>query len=401
MSGIKEKFLRYVKIDTQSTSETDAVPSTKKQFDLARLLEQELLKLGAADVRVDEHCYVWATVPANDETPRPVIGLIAHLDTVDEVSGANVKPVSTPNYDGGDIVMGPGYTLSPKEYPALLRYVGQEILCTDGTTLLGADDKAGVAEIMTLVEKLQQDAAPKHGKIRICFTPDEEVGNGTAFFDVPAFGADFAYTVDGGPVGEINYENFNAADAFIHFDGISVHPGTARGLMKNASELAMELHHMLPAFQNPACTDGYEGFYHLHRISGTVDQAELHYILRDHDMQKFEQKKELIRAAVTYMKHKHGANAVELRLQDSYFNMKEKIPSALIERLENAMRKAGVEPYCSPIRGGTDGARLSYDGLPCPNICTGGHNFHGRYEFISVQAMEKVVEILLQLVCAA
>lgn len=401
MSGVKEKFLRYVKVDTQSAGETEAVPSTVRQFDLARLLEQELLALGAADVRVDEHCYVWATVPANDDAPRPVIGLIAHLDTVDEVSGANVKPVLTPNYGGGDIAMGPGYTLSPKEYPELLNYVGQEIICTDGSTLLGADDKAGVAEIMALVEMLMGDGAPKHGKIRICFTPDEEVGNGTAFFDIPAFGADFAYTVDGGPVGEINYENFNAADAFIHIDGVSVHPGTARGLMKNASELAMELHRMLPAFQNPACTDGYEGFFHLHRMSGTVDHADMHYILRDHDMTKFDKKKALISAAVDYMNHKHGGGTVGLRLQDSYFNMKEKIDHALIERLENAMKKAGAEPYCSPIRGGTDGARLSYDGLPCPNICTGGHNFHGRYEFISVEAMEKVVEILLHLVCAA
>jgi len=401
MSGVKEKFLRYVKVDTQSAGETEAVPSTTRQFDLARLLEQELLALGAADVRVDEHCYVWATVPSNDGAPRPAIGLIAHLDTVDEVSGANVNPVLTPNYDGGDIAMGPGYTLSPKEYPKLLNYIGQEIICTDGSTLLGADDKAGVAEIMALVETLQGNDALKHGKICICFTPDEEVGNGTAFFDIPAFGADFAYTVDGGPVGEINYENFNAADAFIHIDGVSVHPGTARGLMKNASELAMELHRMLPAFQNPACTDGYEGFFHLHSISGTVDHADLHYILRDHDMTKFEQKKALITAAVAYMNHKHGADTVDLRLRDSYFNMKEKINPALIERLENAMKKAGVEPYCAPIRGGTDGARLSYDGLPCPNICTGGHNFHGRYEFISVQAMEKVVEILLHLVCAA
>ncbi len=394
METVKDRFLRYVRIDTQSEDDTDKVPSTQKQFDLARLLRSELLAMGAEDVRLDEHCYVTATVPANDPAPRPVIGLIAHMDTVDAVSGTNVNPVITSDYDGGDIFMGQGYRLSPASYPDLKRYQGQEIICTDGSTLLGADDKAGVAEIMTLCERLLGAGAPKHGRIRICFTPDEEVGNGVNYFDVPAFGADFAYTVDGGELGDINYENFNAADAAVHINGVSVHTGSARGLMKNASLLAIELHQMLPEFENPACTDMYEGFYHLHRINACVDHADVLYILRDHDRQKFEKKKALFQAAVEYMNQKYGSGTVELTLRDTYYNMKEKIDGTLIERLKAAMLKAGVQPLCSPIRGGTDGARLSYMGLPCPNICTGGHNFHGRYEFISVQAMEKVVDIL-------
>ncbi|MDO4573436.1 MAG: peptidase T [Clostridia bacterium] len=399
MSSVKERFLRYVQIDTQSEDDVEAVPSTEKQFDLARLLEKELRALGAEDVRLDGHCCLTAAIPASDGRPRPVIGLIAHMDTVDAVSGANVRPVLTPGYDGGDIAMGPGYVLSPRQYPYLARYKGQEIICSDGSTLLGADDKAGVAEIMALAERLLQGKTGPHGRIRIAFTPDEEVGRGVDYFDVKDFGADFAFTVDGGALGDINFENFNAADAAVHIQGVSVHTGTARGLMRNASLLAMELNAMLPPFEDPACTDGYEGFYHLHRVSGCVDHADMLYILRDHDRNRFEERKALFAAAVAYMNRKYGEGTVELRITDTYYNMKEKIDPALVERIKEAMRRSGVEPLPSPIRGGTDGARLSYAGLPCPNICTGGHNFHGRYEFISTEAMEKVVEILENLVC--
>ena len=398
MESVKDRFLRYVKIDTQSEHHVDKIPSTDKQFVLCRLLRDELLALGAADVQLDPHGYVTATIPANTNKSAPVIGLLSHVDTSDAVSGANVKPLLTPNYAGGDIDMGNGYVLSPTDSPALLTHIGEEIICTDGTTLLGADDKAGVAEIMTFAEHMLSPHAPEHGKIRIGFTPDEEVGRGVDLFDVPAFGADFGYTVDGGAMGEINYECFNAASAEIRIQGRSTHTGSAKGRMVNASLLAMELHDLLPRFENPACTDEYEGFFHLERLDSHVDSAYLYYLLRDHNAEKFAQKKALIEKACAYMNEKYGAGTVSLELADSYYNMKTKVPKFIVEAAKRAMEAVGITPFCAPIRGGTDGSRLSYMGLPCPNLCTGGHNFHGRYEFISTQAMEKVVQILEALV---
>ena len=394
METVKERFLRYVKIDTQSRQDMDAIPSTKKQFDLAKLLFGELTALGAQDVALDEHGYVTATIPANTEKNAPVVGLLAHMDTSDAVSGANVKPVLTPNYDGGDIAMSEGYVLSPKTSAELLDHIGEEIICSDGTTLLGADDKAGVAEIMTLCERLLSPGAPEHGALRIGFTPDEEVGRGVDLFDVARFNADLAYTVDGGALGEINYECFNAASAKIHIQGVSTHTGSARGRMVNASLVCMELHDLLPRFENPACTSDYEGFFHLERISGCPDHADLYYLIRDHDAEKFEHKKELMRQACSFLNRKYGDGTVSLDLRDTYFNMKQKIDRSIVEAAERAMESVGMQPRLEPIRGGTDGARLSYMGLPCPNLCTGGYNFHGRYEFISAESMEKVVDML-------
>ena len=398
MESVKDRFLRYVKIDTESEQHVDKIPSTDKQLDLCRLLRDELLAIGATDVALDPHGYVTATIPANTKKSAPVVGLLAHVDTADGVTGANVNPVLTKDYAGGEIDMGNGYTLSPVEFPSLLLHIGEEIISTDGTTLLGADDKAGVAEIMTFAAHMLAPDAPEHGKIRIGFTPDEEVGRGVDLFDVAAFGADFGYTVDGGTLGEINFECFNAASAEIRIQGRSIHTGSAKGKMINASLLAMELHELLPRFANPACTEAYEGFFHLERLESRVDSAYLYYLLRDHDMEKFEQKKTLIEKACSFMNDKYGAGTVSLKLEDTYYNMKSKVPMEIVTAAERAMESVGVTPFCAPIRGGTDGSRLSYMGLPCPNLCTGGHNFHGRYEFISTQAMEKVVEILIALV---
>lgn len=398
MESVKDRFLRYVKIDTESEHHVDKIPSTDKQLDLCRLLAEELRAIGAVDVAMDPHGYVTATIPANIAKRAPVIGLLAHVDTVDAVSGANVKPVLTKNYAGGDIDMGNGYTLSPAASPSLLQHIGEEIICTDGTTLLGADDKAGVAEIMTFAEHMLAPNAPEHGKIRVGFTPDEEVGRGVDLFDVAAFGADFGYTVDGGTLGEINYECFNAASAEIRIQGVSAHTGSAKGRMVNASLVAMELHALLPSLENPACTAEYEGFFHLERLDARVDNAYLYYLLRDHDTEKFEHKKALMRKACAYLNDKYGAGTVSLDLSDTYYNMKSKVPMFIVDAAKRAMESVGVAPYCAPIRGGTDGSRLSYMGLPCPNLCTGGHNFHGRYEFISTEAMETVVRILEALV---
>ena len=398
MESVKDRFLRYVKIDTQSEHHVDKIPSTDKQLVLSRMLRDELIAIGASDVHLDPHGYVTATIPANTNKSAPVVGLLSHVDTADAVTGANVKPLLTPNYAGGDIDMGNGYTLSPADSPALLQHLGEEIICTDGTTLLGADDKAGVAEIMTFAERMLRPDAPEHGKIRIGFTPDEEVGRGVDLFDVAAFGADFGYTVDGGALGEINYECFNAASAEIRIQGRSTHTGSAKGRMINASLVAMELHALLPSLENPACTAEYEGFFHLERLDARVDSAYLYYLLRDHDMEKFEQKKELMEKACSFMNDKYGAGTVSLEMSDTYYNMKPKVPQFIVDAAMRAMEAVGIASFCAPIRGGTDGSRLSYMGLPCPNLCTGGHNFHGRYEFISTEAMEKVVEMLEALV---
>lgn len=402
METVTEKFLRYIVIDTESKEDMEAVPSTDKQRVLANLLAAELKAIGACDVRVDDHSYVMAVIPATTDKVVPVLGLIAHMDTAPAFTGKDVKPQMVKNYDGGEILLNKvsGLVLSPQAFPELQRYVGDDLITTDGTTLLGADDKAGIAEIMTMAEYLLAHPEIPHGKICIGFTPDEEVGRGADYFDVKKFGADVAYTVDGGALGEMEYENFNAASARVTVHGLSIHPGSAKGMMKNALLIGMELQAMLPAAEDPMYTDGYEGFYHLHGMSGDVDQAEMNYIIRDHDKGKFEQKKRLLQSAADYLNDKYGAGTITVQLTDSYFNMKEMVEPHryLITLAEEAMRELDIEPLISPIRGGTDGARLSFMGLPCPNLCAGGHNFHGRYEFVSVQSMERIVLLLVKLV---
>ena len=398
MESVKDRFLRYISVDTQSQPGTVYGPSTEKQFRLAEMLADELKKMGAEDVRLSEHCIVTATIPSNNGESSPVIGLLAHIDTSPESSGANIRPVITERYDGTPIPMSGSKKLDPADYPSLLRHLGETIISTDGTTLLGADDKAGVAEIMTLAETLLEDGTLKHGPIRIGFTPDEEIGYGVEYFDVKEFGADFAYTVDGGDIGEFNMESFNAAAMEVTVHGVSIHTGSAKGIMKNALLMGMEFQALLPVFMNPASTEGREGFFHLDRMSGNVEKAEMEYIIRDHDKELFEQKKRLAMDAGAYMNKKYGEGTVELKITDTYYNMIEKMDKEVAERAIKAMCNVGIEPSVEPIRGGTDGSRLSFEGLPCPNLCTGGNNFHGPYEYISVEAMKKVVELLVQLV---
>ena len=403
MSRVIEKFLNYVKIDTQSDESSTACPTTAKQHDLAKLLVKELEEMGAEDITYDtEHCYVYASIPASEGCDgRPVLGFIAHMDTSPAVTGENVKPRIIENYDGKDIVLNEEKNIVMKvsDFPELVEYTGKRLIVTDGTTLLGADDKAGVAEIMTMAEQLLLSRDIPHGKIRIGFTPDEEVGAGADHFDVKLFGADYAYTVDGGKLGELEYENFNAAGAKVTFHGRSVHPGDAKNKMVNALLLAMEFQNMLPVFENPMYTEKYEGFYHLDLLSGSVEKAQAEYIIRDHDKDKFEQKKETFLRIGAYLNEKYGKDTVQIDMKDSYYNMREIIEQhmQLIENAKAAMEETGVNPIVVPIRGGTDGARLSYMGLPCPNLCTGGHNFHGRFEYICADSMEKIVEILLKL----
>lgn len=401
-SSVLTRFLRYIQIDTQSKPEEKSIPSTKKQFDLAKLLGEELKEMGVVHVKVDDNAYVYGEIPGNIDKKVPVLGLIAHMDTSPAYSGDGVKPQIVKEYDGTDIVMNQetGLALKVSEYPDLLQYVGQDLITTDGTTLLGADDKAGVAEIMALAEYLCSHPEIPHGTIKVGFTPDEEVGRGADLFDVEGFGADVAYTVDGGSLGEIEYENFNAAGAKVFIHGSSIHTGSAKGKMKNAVLMAMEFQAMLPVFENPMYTEGYEGFFHLNNLNGDVEYAVMDYIIRDHDMEKFQEKKAYIQNVADYLNKKYGDGSIELKLWDSYYNMKEKIEphKYLIEIARKAMDDVGVEPIICPIRGGTDGARLSFKGLPCPNLCTGGHNYHGKYEFISVQSMEKIVEILYNIV---
>ena len=403
MSKVIEKFLNYVKIDTRSDENSTACPTTAKQHNLAKLLVKELEEMGAEDITYDtEHCYVYATVPAAKGCEnRPVLGFIAHMDTAPAVTGENVKPRIIENYDGKDIVLNEEKNIVMKvsDFPELVEYTGKRLIVTDGTTLLGADDKAGIAEIMTMAEQLLSHKEIPHGKIRIGFTPDEEVGAGADHFDVKLFGADYAYTVDGGKLGELEYENFNAAGATVTFHGRSVHPGDAKNKMVNALLLAMEFQNMLPVFENPMYTEKYEGFYHLDLLSGSVEKAQAEYIIRDHDKDKFEQKKETFLRIGAYLNEKYGKDTVQIDMKDSYYNMREIIEQhmQLIENAKAAMEETGVNPIVVPIRGGTDGARLSYMGLPCPNLCTGGHNFHGRFEYICADSMEKIVEILLKL----
>ena len=394
-----DRFIKYVKIDTESVPDVEQYPSSEKQKDLLKLLLSELQKMGL-EARMDsQYGYVYATIPANTKS-KYALGFIAHVDTSSAVSGKDVNPIVTENYDGGDIAMAEGRVLSPNDFHELTEKKGQTIICTDGTTLLGADDKAGVAAIMQLAETLVSNPKIKHGTVKIAFTPDEEVGRGTDFFDVKGFGADGAYTVDGGGVGELEYENFNAASAKVKVHGMSVHPGTAKNLMLNANLVLMELQGMLPVEQNPRYTSGYEGFFHLDNMEGTCDFASAYYIIRDHDRAKFEAKKKLFEEIVEFLNNKYGNGTVEVEIVDSYYNMKEKIlPHIhLVDNAILAMEKAGVTPKVVPIRGGTDGARLSYEGLPCPNLFTGGYNCHGRYEYAVLEEMEQCLEVLLNLV---
>lgn len=394
MERIEERFLRYVAVDTESAEEVEQVPSTERQHDLARMLCRELQEMGF-EAEHDEHCYVYGTIPGN-RPDAPVIGFIAHMDTSPDMSGKDVK-AKIVRFTGEDILLNAekGIVLSVKDYPSLEKYRGEDIICTDGTTLLGADDKAGVAEIMTLAQFYAENPDVPHGTIKIGFTPDEEVGNGPKYFDVKKFGADFAYTLDGGELGEIEYENFNAAAMKVQVKGLGIHPGSSKNKMVNASLIAIEFDSLLPAQQRPAFTEGYEGFFHLHSMQGEVESATLTYIIRDHDAGKFEAKKALALAAGEYLNKKYGEGTVTVEIKDSYRNMAEIIRQHyhLIDNARAAMQAIGVTPVTMPIRGGTDGATLSYMGLPCPNLCTGGANFHGRFEYIPVQSMELTYEI--------
>lgn len=399
MESVAQRFLRYVSLDTQSADGAEQIPSTEKQFALANLLVKEMHAMGISDARVDAHCYVYGSIPATEQG-LPALGFIAHMDTSPDASGEGVRPRIVNGYPGGDIHLNAEVAIEESMFPALAHYVGNDIIVTDGTTLLGADDKAGIAEILTLAEYLLAHPDLRHGRICIAFTPDEEVGCGADQFDGPGFGADFAYTVDGGSPGELEYENFNAASAKLVFHGVGIHPGSAKGRMRNALHLAQEFDAMLPPSARPEHTEGYEGFFHLSELSGDVVEATARYIIRDHDAAKFAAKKALMQSAAAFLCEKYGAGTVELTLKDSYYNMKEQILPHfhLIETAKAAMERVGVAPEIIPVRGGTDGARLSYMGLPCPNLGTGGHNAHGVLEFIPIQSMETVVEILKAIV---
>lgn len=408
-SEVIERFLRYAVIDTQSDEESGTSPSSEKQKNLGRLLEKELKEIGVSGVYFDEeHCYVYGRIPANNAKEGTSFGskklaLIAHMDTSPESSGKDVKPRIVENYDGGDIYLGDasGLTLSPSQYPEMKAYVGQSLIVTDGTTLLGADDKAGVAEIMAAASYLLKHPEVSHGEISICFTPDEEIGSGVDNIDMDRLNADYGYTVDGGAIGELEYENFNAAAVTVKVHGVTVHPGEAKNKMKHASRIAMELDSMLPAQERPQFTEGYEGFFYLTDVKGTTEEAEFKYIIRDHDREKFEAKKKLIRDAATYINSKYGEKTAEIAIRDQYYNMREKIEEGnifLIENAKKAMEDLDIVPKIQPIRGGTDGARLSFMGLPCPNLCAGGHNFHGRFEYVCAESMEKITDLLIKLV---
>ena len=399
---VTERFLKLVSFETTSDENSSVCPSTPNQKVLGQEIVRQMLEIGISDAHMDDNGYVYGTVPATGK--GPVIGLIAHMDTSPDASGANIKPRITEPYQGGDVLLNgeKGIVLSPENDPSLHANVGKRLIVTDGTTLLGADDKAGVAEILACAEYLLHCGKP-HGAVRIGFTPDEEIGRGANLFDVPGFAADYAYTVDGGTLGELEYENFNGASAKIEIFGKSIHPGSARGKMVNAALLAMEFNGLLPAYQVPACTDGYEGFFHLIAMEGEVEKAVLRYIIRDHDAEKFEARKAMVEAAGRFFNEKYGAGTCKVTITDSYRNMKEKILPHMyvVDNAKKAMEACGVTPKVVPIRGGTDGARLSYEGLPCPNLCTGGENFHGRFEYIPIEDMEKVVEILNTIVLDA
>ncbi len=404
MNSVTQRFLRYVSIDTQSSEDSEKSPSTDQQHDLAKVLYEELLQIGAVDVVYDkEHCYIYAKIPASgnaDDTKT--IGFISHMDTSPETSGDGVKARVIENYDGGDITLNEslGIVLKTDTYPEIKNYAGKSLIVTDGTTLLGADDKAGVAEIMTMAEYLLTHPKTAHGPIAIAFTPDEEIGKGTEYFDLNQFGADFAYTVDGGALGELEYETFNAASAEVTIRGVNVHTGSAKGVMINAARIGAEFDQLLPAEERPEFTEGREGFFHLSSIKGEVEEAQLSYLIRDHDRELFEKRKSDMQKAAEKLNLKYGEGVVTISIEDSYYNMREKIEPEflfLVEKAGDVMRQLGIEPVTQPVRGGTDGARLSFMGLPCPNLFTGGHNFHGRYEYCCIESMEKAVEVLVKL----
>ncbi|MDD5369591.1 MAG: peptidase T [Anaerolineaceae bacterium] len=402
MSEVVDRLLRYVQIDTQSDPDSESWPSTAKQLDLARLLVGELEALGMADVSLDENGYVMASLHSNLAFPVPVVGLIAHLDTSPEMSGAHVHPRVVEKYAGGEIVLNEteGIVLSPRDFPDLEKFTGQDLVVTDGTTLLGADDKAGVAAIMTAMAELIRNPALPHGELRVCFTPDEEIGRGAIRFNIEAFGADLAYTVDGGEAGELNFETFNAAEALITLKGRNVHPGAAKDRMVNSIYIGMELASMLPPAARPEYTAGYEGFFHLLYFEGTVEATRLTYIIRHHDRIRFEAMKALLQASVDFITAKYGERAVQLTMNDQYPNMREMLEKypEMLETAVQATREAGLEARIIPIRGGTDGARLTERGLPTPNLFTGGMNYHSRYEYAPVQGMEKSVEVILGII---
>ena len=399
--NLVERFIRYVKFDTQSSENSTTVPSTPKQMVFARYLRDEMIAEGLHDVVLDDKGYLYATLPSNlaEGTTAPTIGFISHYDTSPDCSGAGVQPRIVEHYDGGDILLSEGIVSSPKKFPELLKHVGEDLIVTDGTTLLGADDKAGIAEIMQAVCYLRNHPEIKHGKIRIAFNPDEEIGMGAHHFDVDLFGCQWAYTIDGGDLGELEYENFNAASAKVTITGISVHPGYAKGKMLNASIVAHEFISMLPEDERPETTDGYQGFYHLTGMEGCCEKAKLSFIIRDHNHERFDERKALMREVAERLNQRYGDGVCHVVIADQYYNMLEKIQpvSHIIERAKEAMLKAGVTPKVQPIRGGTDGAQLSFKGLPCPNLFTGAVNFHGPYEFISVQVMEKATKTIINL----
>ncbi|MCE1165524.1 MAG: peptidase T [Bacteroidetes bacterium] len=398
---IKERFFRYIKIDTKSDENSESFPSTKKQYDLLNLLKSELTEMGLKAV-IDEHGYVMATLPANTDKKIPVIGFISHVDTSPDMSGENVNPQVWENYDGGDIVINKELklVLSPSLFPELTEYKGDTIITTDGTTLLGADDKAGITEIMTAVKYLIDHPEIKHGEIKIGFTPDEEIGRGVDFFDVKKFGAQYAYTMDGGGVGELEYENFNAAKLTVSIQGRNVHPGYAKDKMLNSMLIAMEFNALLPVNMRPEFTENYDGFFHLIGMSGTVENSTITYIVRDHDRAKFEKKKVMAVECADFLNKRYGEGVVKAELKDQYFNMREKVEEVyhIVEIAEKAMVEVGIEPKVVPIRGGTDGSRLSYMGLPCPNIFAGGLNFHGKFEYVPLESMEKAAKVILKVI---
>ncbi|CAI8325689.1 MAG: Peptidase T [Flavobacterium sp. SCGC AAA160-P02] len=396
---IIKRFISYVTIDTESDPNNPEFPSTSKQWDLAKILEKELINIGMSEVSLDENCYLMATLPSNIDYDVPTIGFVSHIDTSPDFTGANVSPKIHNDYDGGDILLNKdkNIVLSPSYFEDLLKYKGQTIITTDGTTLLGADDKAGITEIVSAMEYLLNHPEIKHGKIRICFTPDEEVGKGAHKFDVDRFAADWAYTMDGSQIGELEFENFNAAAAKITITGKIVHPGYAKGKMINSMTIASDFINRLPKKEVPESTDGYDGFFHLHHLEGKVEQTVLQYIIRDHDKELFETRKKLIQDIAIQMNKELGNDAIMVNLKDQYYNMKEKIVPVMhiVDIVEEVMKDVGIKPLVKPIRGGTDGSQLSYMGLPCPNIFAGGHNFHGRYEFIPVESMIKATEVII------
>ncbi|MBB3869918.1 peptidase T [Parageobacillus toebii NBRC 107807] len=399
---IIERFTKYVQVDTQSDPNSDTCPSTPGQWTLAKMLVEELKAIGMEEVTIDENGYIMATLPANTDKDVPTIGFLAHMDTAPEFTGANVKPQIVENYDGNDIILNEALhiVLSPKDFPELANYKGHTLITTDGTTLLGADNKAGIAEIMTAMAYLIQHPEIKHGKVRVAFTPDEEIGRGPHKFDVAKFGAKYAYTVDGGPLGELEYESFNAAEAKIKFKGKNVHPGTAKGKMINSMKIAMEFHAQIPANEAPEHTEGYEGFYHLLSFQGNVEETALHYIIRDFDREQFEARKAKMREIAAKLQEKYGKERIAIEIKDQYYNMREKIEPVreVVDIAYEAMKNLNIEPKISPIRGGTDGSQLSYMGLPTPNIFTGGENFHGRYEYISVDNMIKATNVIIEII---